>query len=118
MKKISSGNWDIFLTLGDDLVIKIVSYLDLQSISQLSQVNQHMREVCNSTELWEVLYKIHQGSPSSEVCALAKELGWKEVFFMNKLQLQKEISRRRKVQYDPENPDSSLSPDSTFLTES
>ena len=99
-------------------MIQIVSHLDLQSISQLSQVNQHMRKVCNSTKLWEILYVVHQGKPSDEVVALAKELGWKDVFFMNKLQLQKEVSRRRKVHFDPEKSDSRLSPDSTFLTES
>ena len=118
MKQIAGGSWDVFITLPEELVILIVSHLDLQSIAQLSQVNEHMRDVCNSNELWEILYVIHQGQPSSEISALAKELGWKKVFFMNKLQLQKEVSRRRKVHHNPDKLGSRLSPASTFLTES
>ena len=112
VKRAASGNWDIFQRLSEDLLVAIVSLLDLQSIAQLSRVNQHLRELCNSNKLWETLYRIHQGQPSREICSLAAELGWKTVFFMNKLQLQKEVSRRRREDF--ETPSS----DFTFLTES
>ena len=119
MKKAASGKWDIFLRLGEDLLIVIVSLLDLQSIARLGQVNQHMREVCNSEKLWEVLYGIHQGPPSREVGSLAADLGWKTVFFMNKLQLQKQVSRRRREQFGcAADGDQNTSSDFTFLTES
>lgn len=118
VKKSAGGSWDIFLLLEEELLVRIVSLLDLQSIAQLSLVNQHMREVCNSSRLWELLYRIHhQRQPSNETCAIARELGWKRVFFMNKLQLQKEVSRRRKGGYETANVTGELSPDSTFLTE-
>lgn len=105
--------------LDEELVVRIVSLLDLESVARLSQVNQHMREVCNSDRLWETLYRVHhQRQPTDETSALARELGWKKVFFMNKLQLQKEVSRRRKGCYEPENLSGELSPDSTFVTES
>ena len=121
VKRIASGNWDIFLRLGEDLVVKIVTLLDLQSIENLARVNRHFREVCQSNKLWEALYKTHQGWPSHEITALARELGWRTVFFMNRLQLQKELSRRRKnISDGDERADASenLSPDNTFLTES
>ena len=94
--RIVKGCNDPLSSLPESLALKVICYLDLQSIEYLSQVNQHFRELCNADSLWERLYAIHQGSPSLEVKALAKELSWKHVFFMNKLQLQKEISRKRR----------------------
>ena len=117
MKRAASGKWDVFLRLGEELVIAIVRLLDLHSISRLGQVNQHLREVCSSERLWENLYHIHQGRPGWEIGALARELGWKTVFFMNKLQLQKEVSRRRR-EIAGDKVVENTSPDSTFLTES
>lgn len=77
-------------------LIRIATHLDLQSVLSMSQVNKHLREVCDSDDMWEALYCTHQGEPSLQVRALAFELGWKVVYFMNKLQLQKELSRRRR----------------------
>jgi F-box protein 36 len=115
VKKAASGKWDVFLRLGEDLLIAIVSLLDLQSIARLSCVNQHLRETCNCDRLWELLYRTHQGHPSEEIGSLAAELGWKTVFFMNKLQLQKELSRRRREKLGDIESQAS---DFTFLTES
>ena len=117
MKRIIDGRWDPLSTIPEGLAVQIVSHLDLQSVAHLSQVNQHMREICNSPQLWESLYSQHQGRPTDEVQALASELGWKKVFFMNKLQLQKEVSRRRRLQQNPSTADGRVSPNLTFLTE-
>ena len=97
MKRILEGSNDPLSCLPEGLMILIATYLDLQSINSLSQTNCHFHELCNSNALWEKLYAIHQGKPSPEIKSLAQERGWKTVFFMNKLQIQKEISRRRRV---------------------
>ena len=97
VKRIIEGSNDILSCLSEQLVIRIASFLDLQSVNHLSQVNRRLREVCNSDGMWETLYCTHQGKPSPAIRALAFELGWKVVFFMNKLQLQKELSRRRRA---------------------
>lgn len=97
IKRILAGSQDELSKLPEKTMVQICSCLDLQSIMQLSRVNRHLREVCTSNSLWEKLYRIHQGVPSDEVSVLAKEVGWKTVFFMNKLQLQKELSRRRRL---------------------
>jgi hypothetical protein len=76
-------------------MVQICSLLDLQSITQLSQVNRYLRKVCVSDKLWENLYIQHQGNPPTEVCTLGIDIGWKKVFYLSKLQLQKELSRRR-----------------------
>ena len=96
VKRIIEGSNDILSCLPEQTVIRIATFLDLQSVNSLSQVNRHLRGVCNSDGMWEALYCTHQGQPSPAVKALAFELGWKVVFFMNKLQLQKELSRRRR----------------------
>ena len=128
IQRILSGSTDELSKLPEKVMIGIASYLDLQSVTQLSHVNRHLREVCNSNPLWESLYYTHQGTPNDEVRALAREIGWKKVFFMNKLQLQKELSRRRRI-HSPhghshstnggsEPANSHQSPSSTFLTQS
>ena len=96
-------------------MIRICTMLDLQSISRLSQVNRHLRRLCTSDQLWNVLYSQHQGRPSQEICAVANDIGWKAVFYSNKLQLQKELSRRRRGR--DEYGGSSEGTGDTFLTQ-
>ena len=93
---IISGSNDRLSCTPESIMMKICTMLDLQSISHLSQVNRHLRKICTSDQLWNALYTQHQGHPSQEICAVASDIGWKAVFYSNKLQLQKELSRRRK----------------------
>ena len=124
-RRILSGSMDELSKLPEDLMVRLATYLDLQSIAQLSQTNRHLREVCNSDPLWKKLFKIHQGSPSGEIVELAKEVSWKVVFFMNKLQLQKELSRRRRLHsphrphhdHSAKNGSTAPSASATFLTQ-
>lgn len=62
IQRILAGSYDDLSLLPEKVSLKICSYLDLQSIAQLSQVNRHLREVCNSNQLWESLYYDHQVS--------------------------------------------------------
>lgn len=52
-------------------------------------------QICNSDELWENIVLRYCDTITSEMRALAFDVGWKEIFFTNKLQLQKKIYRRR-----------------------
>ena len=113
VKRIVGGTRDPLTSLPNKILTRILDYLDLESIEQLAKVNHHMQETCNSEKLWERLYARHQGTPGEEVRALAQDRGWKTVFYMDKLQLRKELSRRRRANA----PDGRLSPSSTFLTE-
>ena len=47
-------------------------------------------QLCQSDELWEHLYCVHNDSRAitDELRAHAKRVGWRSVFFANKLQLQ------------------------------
>lgn len=109
---VIDGDRDPLTRLSDEILMRILDYLDLESIEQLAKVNHHMQKICNSEELWKKLYNRHQGPPSEKVQALAQDLGWKRVFYMDKIQLQKELYRRRR--HDPGTPDD---PSHTFLTE-
>ena len=104
VKRIIEGSNDILSCLPEKLLIHLATFLDLQSVNNLSRTNRHLRELCNSDNMWEALYCTHQGQPSPAVSALSFELGWKVVFFMSKLQLQKELSRRRRL-HTPLNDD-------------
>ncbi len=113
VRRIVAGNHDNLSCLPDAVLIGICLYLDLSSLTQLSRVSSHLREVCGGEALWERLYEQHQGCPSHEVATLAADIGWKVVFFMNKLQLQKEVSRRRRLQ----SPLPPAEPTNAFLTQ-
>ena len=60
IQRILAGSYDSLSLLPEKLSLKVCSYLDLQSVAHLSQVNRHLREVCNSNQLWESLYYDHQ----------------------------------------------------------
>lgn len=108
---------DPFSCLPIDLSIRVISCLDLQSINALSLVNRHFRELCNSEALWESLYAIHQGKPNGDVCVVGKNIGWKKLYFLNKLQIQKEISRLRRKAPPMSSAGESSPQTDTFLTQ-
>lgn len=123
--RVACGHIDRLCSLPEKTVTKIASYLDLQSIVRLGQVNRYLRQISNSNALWEDIYIHNCGSPSEDVKMLGDELGWKKVFFMDKLQLQKEISRRRRGVQESSSSDGSTASSTTmssstlaFLTQS
>ena len=99
--KVISGCNDALSCLPEQLITQVIMYLDLQSIMFLSHTNQHFREICNSDDLWKKLYLLHQGQPSADIHSVANDIGWKKLFFMNKLQIQKEVSRLRRGVVSP-----------------
>ena len=46
-------------------------------------------QLCGAEALWEQIYETHCGTTvTDEMKSLAEEMGWKKMFFTNKLQLQ------------------------------
>ncbi|KAL0966841.1 hypothetical protein UPYG_G00300790 [Umbra pygmaea] len=89
------GHRDYLERLPDPLLLRILAHLDLEDVAQLGLTSHRFRKLCGSEEFWEKAVRGHCGSVSPEVEALALEMGWRNVFFTSKLQLQKQISRRR-----------------------
>ncbi|KAG8135989.1 hypothetical protein E2320_008979 [Naja naja] len=90
------GNFDFLVRLPDTLLLYIMSYLDLEDIARLSQVSHRFETLCNSDKLWEVIVQDLLGTITPEMKSLAQEIGWKQFFFTNKLQLQLQLRRRKK----------------------
>lgn len=86
---------DWLARLPKNVLIRIASFLDLVDIARLGSVCKSLRKVCSSDALWEKIFITHCDTITDETRALAKEVGWKKVFFTNKLQLQVQMRRRK-----------------------
>lgn len=96
--RLATGHLDWLSRLPSDIFISIATFLDLPSIAKLSQVSSHFRSMCDRDRLWEQLYEQHSGGSHNvqrEVRKIAAEVGWKKVYFTNKLQLRKQVARMR-----------------------
>ena len=111
---------DWLARLPKNVLIRIASFLDLVDIARLGSVCKSLRKVCSSDELWEKIFITHCDTITGETRALAKEVGWKKVFFTNKLQLQVQM-RRRKERHSAELEKKTVAADEkipkTFVTQ-
>ncbi|XP_007892629.1 F-box only protein 36 isoform X2 [Callorhinchus milii] len=87
--------FDYLERLPDPLLLYTISYLELEDLCALSQTSKKMKKLCNSNDIWEDIVLQHCDTITPEMRALAIEIGWKEIFFTSKLQLQKQIQRKR-----------------------
>lgn len=88
------GDW--LIRMPENVLMRIVKELDLTDLINVSKVCKVLRKVCSSDELWRDLYAKFSVKVNDDIKTLATEFGWKKMFFTNKLQLQKEVSRMRK----------------------
>ncbi|CAL1546619.1 unnamed protein product [Lymnaea stagnalis] len=87
--ELVNGHIDYLNRLPRKVLLRIIFCLDLTSLSKLSQVNKQFRELCACDAVWSKIYMDHTTQPiSQELLMLTDQKGWREVFFMNKLQLQ------------------------------
>nr|XP_057923030.1 F-box only protein 36-like [Doryrhamphus excisus]XP_057924112.1 F-box only protein 36-like [Doryrhamphus excisus] len=94
-KALCQGQYDYLERLPDSLLLRIINYLELEDVGQLGRTSHRFRQLCGSEEFWEQAVRRRCKTVSAEVSSLAREVGWRNIFFTNKLQLQKLISRRR-----------------------
>ncbi|XP_068136603.1 F-box only protein 36 isoform X2 [Hyperolius riggenbachi] len=92
------GQYDFLERLPESMMLYILTFLDLEDIAQLSQVSQTFQKLCNSDKLWEHIVERSCDRITTEMRSLAQNIGWKEFFFTNKLQLQRQLRRWRKQQ--------------------
>ncbi|XP_078306928.1 F-box only protein 36 isoform X3 [Panthera onca] len=92
------GKFDFLERLSDNLLLSIISYLDLEDIARLSQTSRRFAKLCMSDELWEKIVHSCCDTITPDMRALAKDMGWRQMFFTNKLQLQRQIRKRKQKQ--------------------
>ncbi|XP_011362353.1 F-box only protein 36 [Pteropus medius] len=91
---LCEGKLDYLERLSDSLLLHIISYLDLEDIASLSQTSQRFSKLCISDKLWEPIVQSACDDITPEMRALAKDVGWRQLFFANKLQLQQKFRKR------------------------
>lgn len=89
-------NKDWLVRMKNEVLMNIFSCLNLSDIGKLPMVCRHFRTVCNTNNFWKKIYAMHSSSLTPNVEQLGNDMGWKKMFFTNKLQLQKEASRLRR----------------------
>ncbi|XP_021779764.1 F-box only protein 36 isoform X1 [Papio anubis] len=95
---LCKGKFDFLERLSDNLLLNIISYLDLEDIARLSQTSHRFAKLCMSDKLWEQIVQSTYDTITPDVRALAEDTGWRQLFFTNKLQLQRQL-RKRKQKY-------------------
>ncbi|KAM8953203.1 F-box only protein 36 [Pelodytes ibericus] len=95
---LCKGRYDYLERLPEPLLVYIFTLLDLEDIAQLAQASHTFQKICNSDNLWERIVERSCDRVTTEMRALALDIGWKQLFFTNKLQLQLQLRRRRKRQ--------------------
>ncbi|XP_016429299.1 F-box only protein 36-like [Sinocyclocheilus rhinocerous] len=114
-QNLCQGHYDYIVRLPNALLFNIMAHLDLEDISVISRTCRRFRELCNSEEFWEQTVRKHCDTVTPTVEALAEEVGWRTVFFTNKLQLQMQISRRKQKENQPCEDKNEPSPSSVPL---
>ncbi|XP_057601285.1 F-box only protein 36 isoform X2 [Hippopotamus amphibius kiboko] len=89
------GKFDFLERLSDSLLLIIISYLDLEDIARLSQTSRRFAKLCTSDELWEPIVQSACDHITPDMRALAQDMGWRQMFFTNKLQLQRHLRKRK-----------------------
>ncbi|XP_053315794.1 F-box only protein 36 [Spea bombifrons] len=96
--KLCQGYYDFLDRLPDSLLLYILTFLDLEDIAQLAQVSHSFQKICNSDKLWEHIVERSCDRVTVDMRALAQDIGWKQLFFTNKLQLQLQLRRWKRRQ--------------------
>ncbi|XP_069474406.1 F-box only protein 36 [Ambystoma mexicanum] len=100
MINLCRGNFDFLERLPKSLLLHIIAHLDLEDIARLSQTSHTFEKMCNSEQLWEKVVESLCDTITPAMRELAKDRGWKQIFFTNKLQLQLQLRRRRQNRGD------------------
>ncbi|XP_012716499.2 F-box only protein 36b [Fundulus heteroclitus] len=94
-KALCQGQYNYLERLPDSILLQIINCLELEDVGQLGRTSRRFRQLCGSQEFWEQATRQRCCTISAEVASLALEVGWRRIFFTNKLQLQKLLGRRR-----------------------
>ncbi|XP_053739290.1 F-box only protein 36b [Synchiropus splendidus] len=97
VKGLCEGSYGYINHLSDELILRILSYLELEDIAQFAVTSRKFRRICMSEEFWELVARQRCSTLPLDVETLAGEVGWRSIFFANKVELQKMIRRSREM---------------------
>ncbi|XP_013375277.1 PREDICTED: F-box only protein 36 isoform X2 [Chinchilla lanigera] len=89
------GKFDFLERLSDSLLLSIISYLDLEDVARLSQTSRRFAKLCKSDMLWEQIVQSACDTITPDMRTLAEDMGWRKMFFTNKLQLQRQLRKKK-----------------------
>nr|XP_013012785.1 F-box only protein 36 isoform X1 [Cavia porcellus] len=95
---LCKGKFDFLERLSDSLLLHIIAYLDLEDVARLSLTSRRFAKLCKSDVLWEQIVQSACGTITPDMRTLAEDMGWRQMFFTNKLQLQRQLRKRRQRQ--------------------
>lgn len=102
------GKYDWLTRLPPNVQIRILSYVNLDDIPQISLVSKSLRSLCRNNDLWQIFYTKSYGKhalQNRDLIHLAERRGWRHVFFTNRLKLQMQLRREAQLHsHHPEDP--------------
>ncbi|KAL6478516.1 hypothetical protein MHYP_G00119490 [Metynnis hypsauchen] len=78
---LCQGHFDYLERLPDRLLIRILSYLDIQDICRLGQTSQRFRKLCDCKAVWKSAVRSCSEEISEHLEALAEQMGWRRIYF-------------------------------------
>ncbi|XP_029301954.1 F-box only protein 36a isoform X2 [Cottoperca gobio] len=79
-KSLCQGKFDYLERLPDDILLKIMSHLDLKDTTLLAQASQRFRKLCDSEKFWEQTVR-SCAEFTSDMEGIANAMGWRRMFF-------------------------------------
>ncbi|XP_038549128.1 F-box only protein 36a [Micropterus salmoides] len=78
---LCQGKFDYLERLPDDILLRILSYLELKNTTLLAQASQRFRKLCNSEKFWEHTVRNRCTEFTSDMEGIANFIGWRTTFF-------------------------------------
>jgi F-box protein 36 len=92
---IACGDW--LVRLPPKVVIRVASFLSVVDVVRLGCLNRYMRNVCSCDDVWRRIVRLGCESLTDEMKSMAKDVGWRKVFFANNMHLLHKGKARRKT---------------------
>ncbi|GAA6221600.1 F-box only protein 36a [Lates japonicus] len=78
---LCQGKIDYLERLPDDIMLQIMSYLQLKEATLLAQVSHRFRKLCNSEKFWEHTVRNRCAGFTSDMEDIGNAIGWRNIFF-------------------------------------
>ncbi|XP_054461264.1 F-box only protein 36a [Anoplopoma fimbria] len=80
-RSLCQGKFDYLERLPDDIVLRILSYVELKDVRLLAQISQRFRKLCNSEKFWEQTVKNRCAEFTNDMEGIANAMGWRRMYF-------------------------------------